>query len=77
MLRPSAFIEPCLADAPQGTAGRFRLDHEVKFDGFRIQIHKDGSDVALYSRNGHDFTIALSGPRARLLEAMQHESLHP
>jgi ATP-dependent DNA ligase len=35
--------------------------HEVKFDGFRIQIHKDGSDVALYSRNGHDFTSRYPG----------------
>ncbi len=35
--------------------------HEVKFDGFRIQIHKDGSDVALFSRNGHDFTSRYPG----------------
>src|SRR5437764_226601 len=35
--------------------------HEVKFDGFRIQIHKDGSDVALYSRSGHDFTSRYPG----------------
>ena len=30
--------------------------HEVKFDGFRIQLHKAGDDVRLYSRNGKDFT---------------------
>ena len=30
--------------------------HEVKFDGFRIQLHKDGRDVRLFSRNGKDFT---------------------
>ena len=30
--------------------------HEVKFDGFRIQIHKAGDEVRLYSRNGKDFT---------------------
>jgi bifunctional non-homologous end joining protein LigD len=28
----------------------------VKFDGFRIQLHKLGDDVRLYSRNGKDFT---------------------
>jgi bifunctional non-homologous end joining protein LigD len=27
----------------------------------RIQIHKDGSDVALFSRNGHDFTSRYPG----------------
>jgi bifunctional non-homologous end joining protein LigD len=30
--------------------------HEVKFDGFRIQLHKAGDVVRLYSRNGKDFT---------------------
>ncbi len=29
--------------------------HEVKFDGFRVQLHKAGADVRLYSRNGKDF----------------------
>jgi bifunctional non-homologous end joining protein LigD len=28
----------------------------VKFDGYRVQIHKAGSRVIIYSRNGHDFT---------------------
>jgi len=26
--------------------------HEVKFDGYRVQAHKIGSRVVLYSRNG-------------------------
>jgi ATP-dependent DNA ligase len=30
--------------------------HEVKFDGYRVQVHKVGSCVILHSRNGHDFT---------------------
>jgi bifunctional non-homologous end joining protein LigD len=30
--------------------------HEVKFDGFRIQLHKWGEEVRLFSRNGKDFT---------------------
>jgi bifunctional non-homologous end joining protein LigD len=30
--------------------------HEIKFDGYRVQAHKVGSTVRLYSRNGHDFT---------------------
>src|SRR5215831_9778546 len=29
--------------------------HEVKFDGYRVQAHKIGSRVVVYSRNGHDF----------------------
>jgi bifunctional non-homologous end joining protein LigD len=30
--------------------------HEVKFDGFRLQAHKLGAEVRLFSRNGKDFT---------------------
>jgi bifunctional non-homologous end joining protein LigD len=30
--------------------------HEVKFDGFRSQVHFDGDDITIYSRNGADFT---------------------
>jgi bifunctional non-homologous end joining protein LigD len=33
--------------------------HEVKFDGWRIQLHKDGDAVTLFSRNGSDFTARL------------------
>jgi bifunctional non-homologous end joining protein LigD len=31
------------------------LQHEIKFDGFRVQIHKLGDAVELYSRNGSRF----------------------
>ena len=30
--------------------------HEVKFNGFRIQLHKFGREVRLFFRNGKDFT---------------------
>jgi bifunctional non-homologous end joining protein LigD len=30
--------------------------HEVKFDGWRAQLHKDGDTVIIYSRNGNDLT---------------------
>ena len=30
--------------------------HEVKFDGQRVQAHKVGGDVVIFSRNGHNFT---------------------
>jgi len=30
--------------------------HEVKFDGYRCQIHKAGKDVVIFSRNGREFT---------------------
>jgi bifunctional non-homologous end joining protein LigD len=30
--------------------------YEVKFDGFRVQLHKAGLSSAIYGRNGGDFT---------------------
>jgi bifunctional non-homologous end joining protein LigD len=33
--------------------------HEAKWDGFRIQIIKDGSDVRLYSKTGTEWTRKL------------------
>jgi bifunctional non-homologous end joining protein LigD len=30
--------------------------HEVKFDGYRVQLHKVGKDVVIFSRKGADFT---------------------
>jgi hypothetical protein len=30
--------------------------HEIKFDGLRLQLHKTGRDVHLFSKNGYDYT---------------------
>ena len=50
------FIQPCspirAKEVPTGDGWL----HEVKFDGYRVQVHKVGSRVIIYSRNGHDFT---------------------
>ena len=50
------FIQPCeptLRDRlPKGEGWRY----EVKFDGYRMQVHKAGSSVTLYTRNGADWT---------------------
>jgi bifunctional non-homologous end joining protein LigD len=56
---PSDFIIPCSptlrARPPEGDAWL----HEIKFDGWRIQLHKRGRDVTVYTKNGHDFTARL------------------
>ena len=40
---------------PEPPAGPEWL-HENKFDGFRIQLHKRGRELRLFSPNGKDFT---------------------
>src|SRR5690606_41906653 len=44
-----------LVDRPP--AGDWR--YEIKFDGYRILARKQGREVRLYTRNGHDWTERL------------------
>ena len=56
MPRPSPFIiaaQPTLRERPPQGHGWV---HEVKFDGYRVQLHKAGDEVVIFSRNGADFT---------------------
>jgi len=52
------FIPPCSPICAKEVPTGDGWVHEVKFDGYRIQTHKIGPRVVLYSRNGHDFTDA-------------------
>jgi len=56
LLHRNSFIEPCLptlAEEPPAGPGWV---HEVKFDGYRLQLHKEGKDVVLLSKSSNDFT---------------------
>jgi ATP-dependent DNA ligase len=50
------FIQPCSPIRTKEVPAGEGWLHEVKFDGYRVQAHKIGSRVIMYSRNGHDFT---------------------
>jgi len=67
VLRPIAFIRPCeptLRDRlPKGADWRY----EVKFDGYRMQIHKAANGVTLYTRNGADWTDRFPRQAAALM----------
>jgi DNA ligase-1 len=56
MLAQSA---PSVADALAATGAPAAAD--VKLDGVRIQVHRDGSDVAVFSRSLDDLTARLPG----------------
>jgi bifunctional non-homologous end joining protein LigD len=50
------FCEPCLpSPADKPPAGAEWL-HEIKHDGFRMLVRRDGAGVRLFTRNGHDWT---------------------
>jgi bifunctional non-homologous end joining protein LigD len=54
------FIPPCLPTLRKEPPSGLGWLHEVKFDGFRIQIHKDGRNVVLFSKKA---TISHPGTR--------------
>ena len=41
--------------------------HEVKFDGWRAQLHKTGDEVAIFTRKGHDYTKRFPAIRESVL----------
>jgi bifunctional non-homologous end joining protein LigD len=53
---PTAFIHPCqpiVAKQPPTGPG---WAHELKHDGYRLQIHVRDGRVRLYTMNGNDWT---------------------
>ena len=56
MSAPASFIPPCrpivVSQPPEGPGGA----HELKHDGYRLQIHVRDGRVKLYTRNGADWS---------------------
>lgn len=56
MLRKIPFIAPMAPTLAKTAPAGPEWIHEVKFDGFRVQVHIEGDAIAIYSRNGYDLT---------------------
>ena len=52
----SIYISPSIPVLKSRPPSGDRWIHEIKFDGWRAQLHKRGERVVIFSRNGHDFT---------------------
>jgi anti-anti-sigma factor len=53
-VRTDGFVEPCvptLAAKPPAGPG---WAHEIKHDGYRLIVRRDGKAVCLFTRRGHD-----------------------
>lgn len=51
-----SFIEPALATSIGRVPSGDRWFHEIKFDGYRVQVHLDNEAVKIFTRRGHDWT---------------------
>jgi len=50
------FIEPALAASIDRVPSGERWIHEIKFDGYRVQVHLGNEAVTVFTRRGHDWT---------------------
>jgi bifunctional non-homologous end joining protein LigD len=50
------FIEPALATTIESVPSGKRWLHEIKFDGYRVQVHLRNAVVKVFTRRGHDWT---------------------
>ncbi len=50
------FIEPALATSIERVPEGQRWIHEIKFDGYRVQLHIANEDVKVFTRRGNDWT---------------------
>jgi bifunctional non-homologous end joining protein LigD len=58
---PSGFVipaQPMLASRPPSG---YKWVHEIKHDGYRMIVRRDGAAVRIYSRNAIDWTARLAG----------------
>src|SRR6202795_430141 len=54
--RTDGFVDPCIPSrAPKPPSGPDWV-HEVKHDGYRLIVRRDGPVFGLFTRRGHDWT---------------------
>ncbi|WP_407160562.1 non-homologous end-joining DNA ligase [Bradyrhizobium sp. STM 3557] len=51
-----SFIAPALATLVERVPSGERWIHEIKFDGYRVQVHLHNGEIKIFTRRGHDWT---------------------
>ena len=63
--RPSGFIQPCLPSRAARLPSGPLWVHEIKHDGYRLMVRRDGPRVRCFTKNGYDWAEPLPGHRRR------------
>jgi bifunctional non-homologous end joining protein LigD len=50
------FVEPALATTITKVPSGARWLHEIKFDGYSVQVHIESTAVTIFTRRGNDWT---------------------
>jgi bifunctional non-homologous end joining protein LigD len=53
--RPSGFIEPCQPSKVTRPPSGSLWVHEIKHDGYRLMVRRDGERVRCFTKGGHDW----------------------
>ena len=53
---PKSALEPCIPTRGAQGPDRPEWIHEVKHDGYRLIVQREGKRVRLFTRNGHDWS---------------------
>src|SRR5258705_3485831 len=53
---PKSAFEPCIPTPGKAVPDRPEWIHEIKHDGYRLIVQRDGKRVRLWTRNGHDWS---------------------
>jgi bifunctional non-homologous end joining protein LigD len=56
MFKPNGFIEPCLPSRASEPPAGSGWVHEIKHDGCRLIVRRDGAKARLFTRHGYDWT---------------------
>jgi bifunctional non-homologous end joining protein LigD len=55
-VRPNGFIEPCIPTRAAKPPAGPDWAHEIKHDGYRLIVRREGDTVRLFTRRGYDWT---------------------
>src|SRR6202162_5183294 len=55
-VRTDGFIDPCIPTLAAKPPAGPDWDHEIKHDGYRLIVRRDGATVRLFTRRGYEWT---------------------
>jgi bifunctional non-homologous end joining protein LigD len=67
-VRTDGFISPCIPTRAHMPPAGPDWVHEIKHDGYRLQVRRDGATVRLFTRRGYDWTERYPAIAAAALE---------
>jgi bifunctional non-homologous end joining protein LigD len=71
LTRPDGYIPPCLPTLAIKPPSGPEWVHEIKHDGYRLQVRREGDSVRLFTRRGYDWSArypAIARTAAQLKE---------